>query len=40
VPPAEGAPTLDQVKLVDYDRAWATENKDRLIKAWQAAIGQ
>jgi iron(III) transport system substrate-binding protein len=40
VPPAPGAPTLDQVKLVDYDRAWATENKDRLIKAWQAAIGQ
>jgi iron(III) transport system substrate-binding protein len=40
VPPAAGAPTLDQVKLVDYDRAWATENKDRLIKAWQAAIGQ
>jgi iron(III) transport system substrate-binding protein len=40
VPPAAGAPTLDQVKLVAYDRAWATENKDRLIKAWQAAIGQ
>jgi iron(III) transport system substrate-binding protein len=40
VKPAPGAPTLDQVKLVDYDRAWATENKDRLIKAWQAAIGQ
>ena len=40
VKPAAGAPTLDQVNLVDYDRAWATENKDRLIKAWQAAIGQ
>jgi iron(III) transport system substrate-binding protein len=40
VPPAAGAPTLDQVKLVAYDRAWATSNKDRLIKAWQAAIGQ
>jgi iron(III) transport system substrate-binding protein len=40
VAPAPGAPTLDQVKLVDYDRAWATDNKDRLIKAWQAAIGQ
>jgi iron(III) transport system substrate-binding protein len=40
VPPAAGAPTLDQVQLVDYDRAWATENKDRLIKAWQDAIGQ
>ncbi|HET7678215.1 MAG TPA: ABC transporter substrate-binding protein [Candidatus Limnocylindrales bacterium] len=40
VPPAPGAPTLDQVKLVDYDRPWATENKDRLIKAWQQAVGQ
>jgi iron(III) transport system substrate-binding protein len=39
VPPAPGAPTLDQVKLVDYDRAWATENKDRLIKDWQQAVG-
>ncbi|MGB8645140.1 MAG: ABC transporter substrate-binding protein [Anaerolineae bacterium] len=39
VPPAPGAPTLDQVKLVDYDRAWATDNKDRLIKKWQAAVG-
>jgi iron(III) transport system substrate-binding protein len=39
VPPAPGAPTLDQVTLVDYDRQWATDNKDRLIKAWQAAVG-
>jgi iron(III) transport system substrate-binding protein len=39
VPPAPGAPTLDQVTLVAYDRPWATENKDRLIKAWQAAVG-
>jgi iron(III) transport system substrate-binding protein len=39
VPPAPGAPTLDQVKLVDYDRDWATQNKDRLIKAWQQAVG-
>jgi iron(III) transport system substrate-binding protein len=39
VPPAPGAPTLEQVKLVDYDRAWATDNKDRLIKKWQAAVG-
>jgi len=39
IPPAPGAPTLDQVTLVDYDRQWATENKDRLIKAWQAAVG-
>ncbi len=39
VPPAPGAPTLDQVKVVNYDRAWATENKDRLIKKWQQAVG-
>lgn len=39
VAPAPGAPTLDQVKLVNYDRAWATENKDRLIKEWQQAVG-
>ncbi len=36
---APGAPTLDQVKLVNYDRPWANENKDRLIKKWQAAVG-
>ncbi|MBI3965192.1 MAG: ABC transporter substrate-binding protein [Chloroflexi bacterium] len=39
VPPAAGAPTLETVKLVNYDRPWATENKDRLIKKWQAATG-
>jgi ABC-type Fe3+ transport system substrate-binding protein len=39
VPPAPGAPTLKDVTLVQYDRAWATDNKTRLIKAWQAAIG-
>ena len=39
VPPAPGAPTLESVKLVNYDRDWATANKDRLIKAWQAAVG-
>ncbi len=39
VPPAPGAPTLDQVQLVNYDRAWATENKDRLIRKWQSSIG-
>ena len=38
VAPAPGAPTLDQVKLVPYDRAWATANKDRVLKKWQAAI--
>ena len=39
VPPAPGAPTLDKVKLVDYDRQWATDNKDRLLRAWQQAVG-
>ena len=39
VPPAPGAPTLDSVKLVTYDRDWATQNKDRLIKMWQSAVG-
>lgn len=36
---APGAPTLEQVKLVNYDRPWANENKDRLIKKWQQAVG-
>src|SRR4051812_39802178 len=39
VPPAPGAPTLDKVKLVAYDRTWATDNKDRLLKAWAQATG-
>ncbi len=38
VPPAPGAPTLQQVKLVNYDRAWATENKTRLQKLWQQTV--
>jgi iron(III) transport system substrate-binding protein len=38
VAPAPGAPTLDQVQLVPYDRTWATANKDRVLKKWQAAI--
>jgi hypothetical protein len=28
-------PGTDQVVLVNYDRVWATENKDRLISAWR-----
>jgi iron(III) transport system substrate-binding protein len=39
VPPAPGAPTLQTVKLVNYDRDWASQNKDRLIKKWQQAVG-
>ncbi len=39
VPPAPGAPTLETTKLVNYDFLWASENKDRLLKAWQTAVG-
>jgi iron(III) transport system substrate-binding protein len=39
VPPAPGAPTLEQVKLVQYERQWASDNKDRILKKWQAAVG-
>jgi iron(III) transport system substrate-binding protein len=39
VPPAPGAPTLQSVKLVNYDRAWAADNKTRLQKMWQQTIG-
>jgi iron(III) transport system substrate-binding protein len=38
VAPAPGAPTLDSVQLVPYDRTWATSNKARILKKWQAAI--
>lgn len=39
VAPAPGAPTLDGVKMVDYDRVWASSQKDRLIQKWQGVIG-
>ncbi|MCX7840082.1 MAG: extracellular solute-binding protein, partial [Anaerolineae bacterium] len=39
VPPAPGAPTLESVKLVQYDRQWASDNKDRILKKWQATVG-
>lgn len=39
VAPAPGAPTLDKVKLVQYDRQWATDNKDRILKLWQSTVG-
>jgi len=39
VAPAAGAPTLSSVKLVNYDRQWATDNKDRLLKLWQQTVG-
>jgi iron(III) transport system substrate-binding protein len=39
VAPFPGAPTLDQVSLVNYDRQWATDNKTRLQKLWQTTLG-
>ena len=39
VDPAPGAPTLDSVKMVNYDGAWAADNKDRLLKLWQTTVG-
>ena len=39
VAPAPGSPSLTSVKLVNYDRQWATDNKDRIIKLWQATVG-
>jgi iron(III) transport system substrate-binding protein len=39
VAPAAGAPTLTSVTLVNYDRQWATDNKTRIQKLWQAAVG-
>ena len=40
VAPAPGAPTLTTVKLVNYDRQWATDNKPRILQMWQAAVGR
>jgi iron(III) transport system substrate-binding protein len=39
VAPAPGAPTLETTKLVNYDWQWAADNKERLLKAWQTAVG-
>jgi iron(III) transport system substrate-binding protein len=39
VAPAAGSPKLSDVKLVNYDRQWATDNKDRIIKLWQTTVG-
>lgn len=39
VPPAAGAPTLESVKMVKYDGAWASENQQRLTKLWQTTVG-
>jgi iron(III) transport system substrate-binding protein len=39
VAPAPGSPKLSDVKLVNYDRQWATDNKARLLKLWQTTVG-
>jgi iron(III) transport system substrate-binding protein len=36
---APGSPSLTSVKLVNYDRQWATDNKARILKDWQTAVG-
>ena len=36
---APGSPSLTSVKLVNYDRQWATDNKDRILKLWQTTVG-
>jgi iron(III) transport system substrate-binding protein len=39
VPPAPGAPTLDTVKMVNYDGTWASDNQKRLTQLWQTTVG-
>jgi iron(III) transport system substrate-binding protein len=36
---APGAPTLDTVKLVNYDGVWAADNQKRLTQLWQTTVG-
>jgi iron(III) transport system substrate-binding protein len=39
VAPAPGAPTLQSVEMVNYDRDWAAANKTRLVQLWQTTTG-
>ncbi len=39
VPPALGAPTLETVKMVNYDGVWASDNQKRLTQLWQTTVG-
>jgi iron(III) transport system substrate-binding protein len=39
VAPAPGAPTLDTVKMVNYDGTWASGNQKRLTQLWQTTVG-
>ena len=34
VPLPEDIPTLDQLNLVDYDFAWAAQERDRIVEEW------
>jgi iron(III) transport system substrate-binding protein len=37
----EGVPTLDSIKLVSYDGAWAAANRERLMDRWaEEVLGQ
>lgn len=40
VPPPEGAPTLSDLKTVNYNLPWATANMDRMRKEWSRVSGQ
>jgi iron(III) transport system substrate-binding protein len=40
VAPPEGAVKITDVKLVNYDRDFATKERDRLLKAWQQATSR
>ena len=39
VAPPKSVPPLASIKLVKYDRKFAIENKERLVKKWDAEIG-
>ena len=40
VPAPEGAVKLSDVKLVNYDRDFATKERERLLKLWQTTTGK
>jgi len=39
VEPPKNVPALSAIKLVKYDRKFAIDNKERLVKKWEAEIG-
>lgn len=40
VTPPPGVPSLSSVRLVGYDRKWAMENRDRLLKRWEQEVAR